>query len=141
MEICQLIYVSKASIPLSHAGLRALIEVAAGFNASRGVTGLLLYANETFMQVLEGGVADVDAVMERILRDKRHHDINILAKSAVMAREFGRWSMGLHEVGSEDIRSLPAYAPFFEAGFNPEQIGAQPGLALDILQAFANERM
>lgn len=141
MELCQLIYVSRASRAFSHADLRALLESAVRFNECRGITGLLLYAGGTFMQVLEGTEGDVDATMERIRRDARHHDINVLSKSAVPAREFGRWSMGLHEVDAEDIRSLPAYAPFFEAGFSPERIGAKPGLALSILQVFANERL
>ncbi len=54
-----LVYVSSATRPFSGEDLRALLETCRKDNAELGVTGMLLYKDGNFMQVLEG---DEDAV-------------------------------------------------------------------------------
>lgn len=136
MAIVQLIYVSVAEHQLDDQEIRQLLDVSVRNNATRHITGMLLYAAGRFMQVLEGEDTDVDAIMGRIERDPRHHAIVVLSREAVSAREFPHWSMGFRGLTAQDAKSWPGYAPFFEFGFRAEKIGAKPGLALDILKTF-----
>ena len=55
-----LIYVSRATADLGADDLAALGEAAAAANAARGITGMLAYNGEHFMQLLEGQDAAVD---------------------------------------------------------------------------------
>jgi hypothetical protein len=50
----QISYLSQASAPMSADQLIALLMQCRTNNAERGLTGMLLYGNGTFLQVLEG---------------------------------------------------------------------------------------
>jgi hypothetical protein len=136
MAIIQLIYVSAAEHELNDQEIRQILDASVRNNTTRHITGMLLYAAGSFMQVLEGEEADVDQFMKRIERDPRHHTIIVLSRDTVRAREFAHWSMGFRGLTAQDARSWPGYAPFFELGFSAEKIGAKPGLALELLKTF-----
>jgi hypothetical protein len=137
MKLIQLIYVSTATNDLGIEEIRKILDSSVPNNAASGITGMLLYAKGTFLQVLEGQDSVVSQTMDRIAKDPRHHSIAVLSRSGLKAREFGNWSMGFHAIGADDVATWPGYSPFFEAGFNAEKIGAKPGLALEILTALA----
>ena len=52
-DLIHLVYVSVATKPLAREELLALLAVARRINEPLGVTGILLYVDETFFQVLE----------------------------------------------------------------------------------------
>lgn len=137
MTLTQLIYVSSAARVLDEGDIHRMLESSVRHNAANKVTGMLLYASGNFLQVLEGDEAVVDETMSRIIIDQRHHGIIVISKEQVSGRDFGAWSMGFRGVGASDARSWPGYAPYFESGFDASLIGAQPGLALEILTTFA----
>jgi hypothetical protein len=137
MEFFQLIYVSTATPDLSDEEIRRVLESSVKHNALNDVTGMLLYSWGSFMQVLEGTESAVAETMSRIYRDARHHGIIVMSKEKVPIRQFGQWSMGFRGIRPNDIESWPGFAPFFEHGFNAALIGAQPGVAMEMLKAFA----
>ncbi|WP_232280820.1 BLUF domain-containing protein [Vibrio sp. 16] len=63
-------------------------------NASVGVTGLLLFSQDYFLQCLEGSRSQVNAIYQHILNDRRHKKVILLEYTEVAEREFGEWSMG-----------------------------------------------
>jgi hypothetical protein len=137
MALSQLIYVSSATRPLTGDDIRTLLESSVRHNSTNDVTGMLLYASGSFLQVLEGDEAAIDEVFTRISADDRHHNIVVIARERVAARDFGSWSMGFRGVNVDDGKALRGYAPLFEHGFDAAAIGAKPGLALDLLKDFA----
>lgn len=90
----QLIYISHAVGRIDRYGLERILQTARGFNAGRDVTGLLLFHEGSFLQILEGKKDDVDQVMARIKEDPRHAGIIVLQDKTVTARAFPDWSMG-----------------------------------------------
>ena len=50
----QTAYVSRAAETMTQENLLALLQQCLANNEAGGVTGMLLYGNETFLQVLEG---------------------------------------------------------------------------------------
>ena len=136
--LVQLIYVSTATTLFEDSvELERILESAARNNASREITGMLLYAGGTFLQLLEGEDAAIDEIWETISQDPRHRGASVIDRSEISERSFSRWHMGFRHLGSSDAEAHPAYAPFFRYGFDPQSIGAKPGIALDILKAFA----
>lgn len=136
MALIQLIYVSSAVEELDDAELDRILLSARQHNAELDVTGMLLYQQGSFMQVLEGEAAAVDAIYQRIGQDRRHYGLILLTREPVAERSFPEWRMGFRRLTSRDAASQPGYAPLFLRGFDARQLGIQPGQALDVLKAF-----
>jgi hypothetical protein len=100
--VYQLVYVSTAKELFSAEELERLLKLARAANHALGVTGLLLYSDGNFMQVLEGERDRVLALMARIRRDPRHKDIRVIFEEDAPGRDFADWSMRFrHLSGSE----------------------------------------
>lgn len=63
-------------------------------NFRDNVTGFLIFDKTSFVQILEGEQSAVENTYTRILGDRRHADIILLATRHVEARDFPEWSMG-----------------------------------------------
>jgi hypothetical protein len=137
MALIQLIYVSTARQEYDSTELDKLLESCRRHNAEQDITGMLLYASGSFLQVLEGEAGAVDETYGRIQQDPRHTSLYLLERAPLETRSFSDWHMGFRRLGRADTEAQPGYAPFFARGFDAASIGARPGLALDILTNFA----
>lgn len=104
----RLIYMSRSNEKMSEAKLKDIMETAQSNNAKVGVTGMLLYAGDTFFQVLEGRQTDVEAVFDRVFQDPRHSRVRIMGQREAENRAFPDWSMGFKQV-AEDDEDSPAF--------------------------------
>ena len=108
MKNCRLIYrsVSTEEIP-SNEDLLKLSEEASANNLRDGITGLLVLSGSEFLQVLEGPVAKVNALFQKISRDPRHHTVELIFYEEVSETYFGNWDMrmvDLHDLPKETRR-------------------------------------
>jgi hypothetical protein len=98
MGLAQLVYRSTAAD--SVAGMERMMALrhiharAMEINSRNDVTGFLAFTMRNFIQVLEGDRATVTATYDRIARDRRHKNIELLTIAHCPNRVFGRWSMG-----------------------------------------------
>ncbi len=97
--LAAIVYRSRAVRALSPAELHELTRVAQARNSREAVTGLMLYDNENFFQWLEGPAPAVASVMDSIVADHRHTDVEILDRRAADTRVFADWSMKLATPG------------------------------------------
>jgi hypothetical protein len=133
--LVHVIYKSTAVHPMSHPELLELLARARAVNTELGLTGMLLHADGSFFQVLEGTPEAVDAQYTRIGRDPRHHDVVTIVREAIAERAFGDWSMGFESVSRADIRGVIGANDFFQGGSCFEDL--TPGRARKLLDAFA----
>lgn len=138
MSLIQLMYVSSATHQFSDHELDRILESCARHNAATGITGMLLYSEGNFMQVLEGSESAVAETYERICQDSRHTNFFLLSKDETPRREFSAWNMGFRRLTRRDAQNSPTYAPLFEHGFDPQQLGAQSSLAAEMLREFCH---
>jgi hypothetical protein len=97
----QIVYSSRARIAFTPTGLEKLLTGARARNTARAVTGLLVFCDGLFLQVLEGDPRDVIATFERIERDSRHGNVKTLFRDYSHAgKTFREWSMGFHHLAS-----------------------------------------
>lgn len=92
----------------------AIIKTARAFNAAHGITGILLFDGGHFVQYVEGDGDTLDSLVERILDDKRHTDIQILLREPLglgTGRHYPGWSMGYCDLDSEDLIAAVASLP------------------------------
>jgi hypothetical protein len=94
----QLLYISNTSADFPQSALDDILAVSRHKNAARDVTGMLLYLDGAFLQVLEGPNDPVEEIYTRICRDERHWDVQTLLDSADAPRAFAEWSMGFRKL-------------------------------------------
>ena len=65
-------YASAATVPFNETKLLDLVAQCQRNNERLGVTGILVYSDGNFMQVIEGADLVTNALYDRIRRDVRH---------------------------------------------------------------------
>ncbi len=94
--LVRLMYASRAAEAVNADAVGAILKRAKAANAAIGVTGVLCscFNAGVFMQVLEGGRAQVNRLYNRIAQDPRHHDVELLSYDEIGERSFAGWAMG-----------------------------------------------
>jgi hypothetical protein len=92
--LVRLTYASREAETMSPEQLQAILRQSKANNTAAGVTGVLCRAGGMFLQVLEGGRSPVNALYQRIARDRRHRDVELIAYEQVGERRFAGWAMG-----------------------------------------------
>jgi hypothetical protein len=129
------IYASRAVNDFSTDEIVNLLSKARKKNASLGVTGMLLYDDDTFFQVLEGQDKVLDQLFSEISADKRHHQVTKIISEAISKRQFSDWSMGYAAISSDELRTIEGMNDFFTKQNCLAKIDA--GRAKKLLKAFA----
>ena len=114
MSLYSLVYVSYARDDMSDAELSDLLAKSRENNAALGITGMLLYHNESFMQYLEGEKEEVLELYDRIAIDDRHTGVTLYFEREIEERNFADWSMGFNKIEDADVEGLPGYTDFLE---------------------------
>jgi len=96
--LATLIYRSRLNRTLDPSQLAQLVERASLRNQRLQVTGILLFDGEHFLQVLEGPLASVNDVFERIHHDHRHGNVVELLRDYAPRRRFGNRGMMLFDL-------------------------------------------
>lgn len=99
--------------------LVAILEKARQTNATLNITGMLLYDDGNFLQVLEGEDEVVTSLYNKICKDPRHIGIMLFVKKAIDKRHFDDWAMGFVDVKQLDVQSIPGYSHFLN---DPEHL-------------------
>jgi len=99
----RLIYSSEATGEMARADLAQMLEESRIRNARRDITGVLVFVDGVFLQVLEGEKDDVEDLMESIRRDPRHRDIKIFHEEEIDRRAFPTWRMAYLSPRAEDV--------------------------------------
>ncbi|GAB2955910.1 BLUF domain-containing protein [Hymenobacter coalescens] len=131
-----IVYQSSAVGVQTAAGLRFLLEQSRTNNARLGITGLLLYGNDSFLQVLEGEEAAVHHIYAKIQVDQRHTRVFTLADGPIRARVFSNWSMGFQRLSGEDFRRLAGYIDPYRSDFLDAYLPAIDEGLLSLLKSF-----
>ena len=92
--LVRLMYASRANESVRPEVLSAIMKKSTQNNPGVGVTGVLCFSGEAFLQVLEGGRAQVNKLYNRIAQDPRHRDVTLLSYDEIAERSFAGWSMG-----------------------------------------------
>ena len=94
--LVRLIYASRAMAEIDDAMLASILRRSRENNEVLGITGILCVQKEPglFLQVLEGGRAEVNRVYDHIVRDGRHYDVTLIDYGEIDARRFPSWRMG-----------------------------------------------
>lgn len=136
MRPYSLVYVSIANEEVREEELLEILRVSRINNSRTGITGILLYKNRKFMQLLEGDEDAVCKTFARIGRDSRHRDVTVLFQNETDERDFADWSMGFQNLDEQAARATPGYSRFLEAEFSLFEFASDPSRAHQLLRIF-----
>lgn len=95
----QIVYVSHSVEPaMSHENLQNILLTCQRRNQLLGVTGLLIYRDGCFCQLLEGPHQSIQTVMQSIIRDQRHAGIIVVLDRIVDTRDFPTWNIAFRNL-------------------------------------------
>jgi hypothetical protein len=117
---------------------RNLLQKARVENERLQLTGMLLYSDGNFFQVLEGEPDSVDGMYKKLHLDKRHHQLTMVVREPIAKRYFADWSMGFSSVTPEELSEVDGLNDFFHDGSC--FVGLDSDRAKKLLAAFAEGR-
>lgn len=103
-----IVFSSVATVDFTESALLQLLKQAHSLHKQTGLTGVLMYGNGRFMQVMEGCPAAVRSVYVRIAADPRHGRLEKLADGPATRREFTDWHMSFAPPPT-GFRRMPGY--------------------------------
>ncbi|MGM0531432.1 MAG: BLUF domain-containing protein [Bacteroidota bacterium] len=119
-NLIHIVYVSFAYKALSEKELEALLTGIRKKNEQRNVTGLLLYNDLNFIQVIEGTEETIHNLFKAIEQDTRHTNVVKLLEESIENRAFPDWSMGFRRISKKQTSRIPGFSDFL-TGENPEK--------------------
>ena len=141
MSLISIIYNSVAAVPFSEDDLASLLKQSRANNTRLGITGLLLYKDGAFMQVLEGEYLTVETMYAKVEKDPRHFAMTEVRWEKLTERRFPDWSMGFKNLQNVDLRQTPGYSEFMNEPLTSPLFQADSSRAQKLLLAFADSSL
>jgi hypothetical protein len=136
MGLTSIIYHSSAVKRFSEEELMELLQQSRVNNLRLGVTGLLLYKDLDFMQVIEGEENKVRNLSYKIEKDPRHRAYTELRWEIIRERRFPEWSMGFKSLKEIDAGQIPGYSAFLDEPLSSHRFQTDPSRAEKLLLLF-----
>ena len=113
-DLIHIVYLSYSVKELSESELNSLLATIRKKNEIQNITGLLLYNDEAFIQVIEGNRETIHQIFDLISKDSRHSNIVKLLEEPITKRAFPDWSMGFRKIDKEQNLQLPGFSDFMQ---------------------------
>lgn len=134
----QMLYVSGSSEQMSNDDIQKILAVSRRNNLRDGITGMLLWADGVFIQILEGEADTVRSVFRRIESDNRHRNVMVVLEQAADDRLFTQWSMGFKQLDA-DMAAGKKLFQISRAALADRITNADGGLFLETVLAFSRD--
>lgn len=135
----QTTYISTPTRPMSTDDLMDILNTSRLNNVCLGVSGMLLYTGNAFIQILEGDEKVVEELIATIKKDPRHKDFRVIEKKKIMTRDYADWTMGFKRVDKDEVRKIPGLNKFFDTDLSGNIDANKLMLINQLLNHFHNE--
>jgi hypothetical protein len=138
MSTHTLIYTSVANQKMADNELKELLKKSRANNSSLEITGMLLYLDPFFIQVLEGDEVVINKAFDTIKQDPRHYKVSIIYKKLIPHRLFPDWTMGFNKITKESIEKIEGYSDYLQKP-SIEFFNRSPNKVFELLNLFKRE--
>lgn len=132
----RLLYISSATHPMNDDDLMSLLQECRQSNNKDGITGMLLYCGDSFIQVLEGTEDEVDSLFKIIKKDPRHNNVTVLERKTITERKFADWSMGFKNISDIELQDVNGLNSFFENDIHSDYFIHEQNVVSLLMQHF-----
>lgn len=141
--LSRIMYISTARRLLDSTAVSTLVKHARTNNKKTNITGLLIYVDGSFLQLLEGEQKVINLLFDDIEQDSRHYHVRLLISGPIKERYFAQWSMAYRLATLRDVTETDGCEDFAKATENLESyLSVNPkGLrkANNLIQRFNEE--
>jgi hypothetical protein len=128
--LVRLLYASRAADSVNAEELSSILRQSKANNPGEGITGVLCFClqERIFLQVLEGGRSAVNRRYNRIAKDPRHTDVEVLSYEEIGERRFAAWTMGQVNMATLNPGMVLKYSE--RSALDPYAVSGRASLAL-----------
>lgn len=126
-QLYRVVYISEACQPFSETQLDDLLEHARVKNRDLGVSGILLYEKNHFLQMIEGPARSIIQLYGTIRKDPRHHEIITVQEGNTNTRQFGQWTMAHYKIEPGETGLEEGYLRIMTTFQSAEQLQREAG--------------
>jgi len=138
----RLIYASQATTDFSPEQLVDLLATSRSNNDRDGLSGMLLYSSQSFLQLLEGDDEVLRSAFDRISADDRHENVRILMQAEAPGPMFPDWNMGFEHIDEDDLaENVPGYTPATDYPLVNPDLVVHAGVAQTLFKLYAKNRV
>lgn len=136
-----IMYISTATVTVNEATLKEMLVIYRRNNLRNGITGLLLYSGDQYVQLIEGEEEAVHQLFSKIENDPLHKNLLKLADGPIQQRLFHEWSMGFKTVRKEDFSCFSSYIDPSKPDFLHTLQPQYEDSAILVLQQFVQQNL
>ena len=137
MSIYCLVFTSVATRKVSDEDLKGLLVKSRQNNLALNITGMLLYLDPYFMQILEGDESIIDEKFKKILNNEMRHKVSLIYKKPIKERSFSKWTMGFNKIGIEYFEDAKNLTEIYKN----EAFKKHPKEVIELLEMFKDETL
>ncbi len=116
-------YASRANSDVSAEDFNEILKQAQENNAANGITGMLTFNKDYFLQTIEGPRAQINRLLYGLIADQRHYDLQLLETREIKHREWAKWSMNYASPTEQNAAVYLKYST--TVNFNPYLLNAE----------------
>ena len=116
--LSQLVYVSNRSSKCRQEELDMILDSCKRNNPSLNITGILLYSDSKFIQLVEGEAKTLMELYDKIKKDERHNNPMMISYGPIKEKSFPSWHMGTKDISRNTIDYLSNITSGDKATFN-----------------------
>lgn len=116
-------YASRANPDVSANDFNEILQQANENNAANGITGMLVFNKDYFLQTIEGPRAQINRLLYSLIADTRHHDLQVIETREIKHRDWAKWSMNYASPTETNAAIYLKYSTTVD--FNPYLLSAE----------------
>lgn len=91
--LVNLTYISQVSQKMDANTLKDILSTAQTNNKAYGISGILLFNRQFFLQTIEGSRPRINQLLTNLINDQRHTELRIVDSLQLSQRQWDKWSM------------------------------------------------
>ena len=101
--LSQLVYVSNRKANCNQEEIDKILESCKKNNPPLNITGVLLYSDQKFIQLVEGEYKVINDLYDKIKTDARHDQTRLISMGPIQAKAFPSWHMGARKIAGNEV--------------------------------------
>jgi hypothetical protein len=102
--LSQLVYVSNRKPNCTAEEIEKILVACKKNNPPLNITGVLLYSDTKFIQLVEGEAKVIMELYDKIKKDPRHSNAMMISYNPIQEKSFPSWHMGTKDLAKTDLQ-------------------------------------
>jgi FAD-dependent sensor of blue light len=101
--LSQLVYVSNRKAACTDEEIEKILASCKKNNPPLNITGILLYSDTKFIQLVEGEYKMINDLYNKIKTDSRHDQTRLISLGPIQKKAFPSWHMGTRKITGSEV--------------------------------------